>query len=1018
MRRRNRRGIVLVQLLLFSAVLVLFVVLTIEKELTPAVSLGGVQMDEPSSDGTLQLQSTGLVISELMASNSGAVRDEDGDYPDWVELYNGTGAPIDLGGYALSDRDDNPAKFPLPNQTLASGEYIVVYLSGKGRNIAGQPLHAGFKLKKGETLYLFTDGGALADQVEAPALGANVSYIRTESGFEESAFCSPGFANDQAGSDAYAAAFDRTAESTIKISEVQSSNVSTCQDASGAYVDWVEITNIGSSPVDLTGYCLSDDESEPMKWRFGSATLNPGEFLLVYCDKGAQAGAEELHASFGISAAGETLLLHDASGALLDRVDVPELKDDWSYARGGDGLFAATNAPTPGKANTMENGLAAVEDFFRLNNKGVYIAEVLSSAADTQVNGQSVDFAEIVNNSGAAVDLNSWGLSNAPKRKARFQFPEMILQPGERAVVALSGTDSVEDGNLSASFKASSTGETLYLFTDQGEMVDKLIVPQLQADVSYGRGDDLGLFYYASPSPGEANQGVSYRGMTQRVDFSVRPGLYDGAVTLEMYVGDGSQIHYTTDCTEPGPSSPAYSGPLTLSSTTVVRAVAVKDGYLSPLSTTGTYIIGQSHSVRVVSLSTDPDNLFSDEKGIYADGPGYMEEFPHGSAGKGANFWMDWERPVYVEVFDEDGTTLLSQGGEFKLNGQYSRAIDQKSFAVYARKEYGESRFNAALFDDRDYTSYKSFVLRSTAQDYNRARMRDAMMTSLMKDQGVMYQETEVCVLYLNGEYWGHYNMRERVNKWSVAQWEGVTDESVIDNIDILKGNGNNAARVLNGSNDEYMELMDYVRSHNLANEEALQYVTDRVDVQNYFDYQIAEIFWANSDNGNIKYYKVPGGKWKWILYDLDWGINTGEDNGYKRDGFLHVLNENGTGYNDSFDNDIIRGLLDNKEMEQLFIERCAYYINEVYTEENILAAIDELQSQMAPEMEAHYERWPEHGSVSSWQRHIDRLKTFAHYRGAYMKVHLQDWFDISETQMQSLFGENWKQEAQTVMQN
>lgn len=130
-----------------------------------------------------------------------------------------------------------------------------------------------------------------------------------------------------------------------------------------------------------------------------------------------------------------------------------------------------------------------------------------------------------------------------------------------------------------------------------------------------------------------------------------------------------------------------------------------------------------------------------------------------------------------MEIFDEDGTTLLSQGAEFKINGQYSRALDQKSFAVYARKEYGDSRFNAALFDDRDYTSYKSFVLRCTAQDYNRARMRDAMMTSLMEGQGVMYQETEVCVLYLNGEYWGHYNMRERVNKWSIAQWEGVTDE-------------------------------------------------------------------------------------------------------------------------------------------------------------------------------------------------------------------------------------------------
>lgn len=199
------------------------------------------------------------------------------------------------------------------------------------------------------------------------------------------------------------------------------------------------------------------------------------------------------------------------------------------------------------------------------------------------------------------------------------------------------------------------------------------------------------------------------------------------------------------------------------------------------------------------------------------------------------------------------------------------------------------------------------------------------------------------------------------------------------------------------------------MESHSLKDEENLKYVTDRVDIINYFDYQIAEIFWVNSDNGNIKYYKVPGGKWKWILYDLDWGINTGETNGYKRDGFLHVLNENGTGYNDSFNNSLIRGLLENPEMEELFIERCAYYVREVYTKENIYAAIEELESQMAPEMEAHYERWPDHGSVQSWQRHVNRLREFADNRTGYMMQHMKDWFGLSDEKMTELFGELWQ---------
>lgn len=143
-----------------------------------------------------------------MIANEGAVMDDDGEYPDWVELYNGTAAAINLSGYALSDRSDNPAKFPLPSMELGSGEYLVVYLSGKSRNAASAPLHASFKLKAGETLYLF-NGSSLADQVELPQTAVNSSYIHQETGFEETTLYSPGYPNTQEGHDSYLASFDR-----------------------------------------------------------------------------------------------------------------------------------------------------------------------------------------------------------------------------------------------------------------------------------------------------------------------------------------------------------------------------------------------------------------------------------------------------------------------------------------------------------------------------------------------------------------------------------------------------------------------------------------------------------------------------------------------------------------------------------------------------------------------------------------------------------------------------------------
>ena len=415
--------------------------------------------------------------------------------------------------------------------------------------------------------------------------------------------------------------------------------------------------------------------------------------------------------------------------------------------------------------------------------------------------------------------------------------------------------------------------------------------------------------------------------------------------------------------------------------------------------------------MRVVSLSTDDKYLFSDEMGMYTNGPNYQEAFPHGSPGRGANFWMSWEYPVHVEVWEADGTKLIDQDGSFKLNGQYSRALDQKSFAVYARSDNGNpSRFDAPLFSDRDYDSYKSFVLRCTGQDYNRARMRDAFITGMMKGQDVMYQETEVCVLYLNGQYWGQYNMRERVNKWSVAQWEGVTDESVIDNIDLLKGNGNSSARTLNGDYKEYQELISYCKTHSLKDPDNLKYVTDRVDVQNYFDYQIAEIFWANSDNGNIKYYRVPGGKWKWILYDMDWAMNNSSSIPVSWNTFNHVFDPKGTGVGDAFETTLSTSLLENDEMRELFLQRLSYYMTEVLTTDKALAAIDEMYEAMKPEMERHFERWPNDGSVQAWERSVERLRTWVQERPKYVVQNAKSYFGLSDSRISELFGDLGKE--------
>ena len=999
-------------LLLLLVVIIGVIIFAWDKQIAPdyTATLGG------SSQGSNDLPSgtAGLVLSELMVENDMAVRDADGEYPKWVELYNSTSGTLSLSGYSLSDREDDATKYPLPSITLQPGEYRVVFLSGKNRADANSELHTSFRLNSSETLYLFS-GSSIADSVSGASTMSNVSKIKHGTTWEETDLYSPGFENTQAGHDAYVAQYDKREESVLKINEVQSSNATCIADEQGLYPDWIEIVNIGSETIDLTGYGLSDNTDKPMRWVFPSGSIAPGERILVFADGSNNTEADIPHTNFSISSGGETISLYDANGSLLDRVTLPEMAADTSYARSPDGTgdFIVEGNPTPNMENTLESQTELSNRFFQEHNRGIYISEVMTSNSTAlEINDLTPDWVEITNASGESISLKDYALTNKPSATARYIFPDITLGSGESTLVYLTGDANALGETYQsqcASFRGSSTGEMLYLYDANRDCVDKVSVPALSADVSFGRDANCtGFFYYAESTPGAVNSSNAYLGLCAEPVFSHDGGVTGGeSIELTLTAQEGAVIYYTTDCSTPTTSDAVYSGPLSISSNTVVRAIAVRDGYMSSTTATRTYITEDTHSVRVVSLVTDDKYLFSDEMGIYADGPGYMEEFPHGYSGHGANFWMDWEYPVHVEIWEEDGERLIEQDGSFKLNGQYSRALDQKSFAVYARSEYGDdSRFNAALFDDRDYDSYKSFVLRSTAQDYNRARMRDAMITHTMLGEDVMYQETEVCVLYLNGKYWGHYNMRERVNKWSVAQWEGITDENIIDNIDLLKGNGNSAARKLNGSNKEYRELIDFCKNNSLKNENNLKYVTDRVDVENYFDYQIAEIFWANSDNGNIKYYKVPGGKWKWILYDMDWAMNNSSSMPVSWNTFNHVLDPAGTGVGNAFETTLSTALLENDDMKQLFLERLGYYMQNVFTTDKLLAAIDDYYQQMLPEMEMHYERWPDQGSVESWERNVERLRTWVQQRPKYVVEAAENFFHLSDSQIIELFGE------------
>lgn len=296
--------------------------------------------------------SRGVRINEVMTSNKTALSDESGLYPDWIELYNASSSTVDISGWALVDKSTRVNYFTFPRYSLEPKETVVVFASGHLTNQEGAAFHAPFRLSSaGDTLMLSDEHGTIVESINIPALGANESYARMDSGWAVTGEYTPGLENTSLN---YAAltSTQPVSGSPLIISEVMADNAS-YPAADGGLYDWIELYNGGSAPMDLSGYGLSDNPAKPARWKFPAVTIQPGQYLLVYASglENSQSASGELHANFGLRAEGESVLLYNAAGQVLDFVEFDNLKTDQSLKRMSDGSYTTSGTPTPGQAN-------------------------------------------------------------------------------------------------------------------------------------------------------------------------------------------------------------------------------------------------------------------------------------------------------------------------------------------------------------------------------------------------------------------------------------------------------------------------------------------------------------------------------------------------------------------------------------------------------------------------------------------------------------------------------------------
>ncbi|MBP7174589.1 MAG: CotH kinase family protein [Thermoclostridium sp.] len=934
-----------------------------------------------------------LLINEVMPVNQSVLIDQEGDTPDWIELYNTSSIPVRLMGYGLSDDTSKPGKWLFPDVTIPARSFLVIFASGKNK-FTGKELHASFSIRsKGEELILSDPQGETIDEVEIPACETNCSYGRLGEKPDEWSqlpLSSPGFPNTETG----AADFEATrwASDSLQLNEVMADNISVLQDEDGDYSDWLEIVNTGSSVINLTGYALSNDKDNLFAWCIPASSLAPGENLLIFCSgKNRIDPALNLHTNFKINKTSDHLYFTNPRGKILDYAEIRKFSSDASLARTTFGEWEISEQPTPGYENSAE-GYAGFLKGSHLSSP-LLLTEVMSKNDNTipDENSNFYDWAEIKNETDKPLNLENYWLSDDGDEIQKWRFPSLTLEPGGYALVFLSSNyDAFHPQGkiyMHASFSLSASGDMLYLSDTTGTIVQKLCIPELTAGVSYGSLDqEEGYFYFSMPTPGRANDPAGrFEAYTKSPEFSVSGGYYTPPFTLTIQTPQNTAaVHYTTDGSEPTLSSPVISGPLKLDKTTVVRAVACQKGFLPSPIVTNTYILEPGSNLATVCISTNPENLWSEETGIYAYGKPYEDVYPF----HGANFWQDWEKPAHIEFFENDGSPGFSMDAGISIRGEYTQALDQKSFGIDARKKYGSEFINYKVFDEKPYSHYQSLVLRNSGQDNANSKLRDVLVSQLMKESGLDYQAYRPAVLYLNGEYWGFYTLRESTDRHFLHSNHPEID---IENLDIMEGDW----RVHQGDKKEYQALRDYIESHDLSVTAHYEYVKTKMDIDNYIDYQVAVVYGANEDNGNIKFWRErkEGSRWRWILFDFDMGFYFPDLNMVKE-----LFNPNGTGSDDMFSTLIPMGLLQNREFRDQFLRTLATHMKTTFEPQRCCDLVDELAAEIEPEMERNYTKWK--GSVSAWKNRVNRLKDFFVKRPENVKKHIQQYFNLSDQQM------------------
>ena len=896
-----------------------------------------------------------LVISEIMTSNKGAFVDSEGELYDWLEIYNGSNQNVNLENYGLSDADDGKVKWIFPSIELKSHEYLIVYLPGEKM----EGLYADFSLKQegGETITLKRDNGKVIDSVKTLKMQKNSSMIRNSDGeWTVTNEITPGYENSKDGREKFLSNFNnKDITYPLALTEFLPSNEGNVLFNGNKLYSYVEVTNISDEIVELDKYFLSNNEELIYKWRFPKLDLLPGESYLVYMNS----IDKDNNASFNLKNKSGILILSTYSG-IVENVKYEDLTNGVAYIKNNNKWNQNTSI-SPGYPNTT-SGILDFSTEIDSSKEDLIISEVMSSNNKflAQNGNQFYDWIEFYNNSSIEINLSDYSITTDSDDKYMYKFKEKKLGPGEYYVIMASGDVSLSNSLYDhANFKLSS-GKGVFLYRNE-ELIDAIYIYSIPKGYSYGRSLPSGHYYYSNPTPNEENDKNGIRELAYEPTFSMPGGLYSNS-SIELSLESNGDIYYTLDGSEPSNNSAKYKSPISIDKNTVVRAVTYANGVKNSDVITNSYILDE-HSIPVVSvtLNTSDFNIIK------------------------SNTWGRSDVPAHVELYEDDSS--FSIDCRFKLFGNASRDLAKKSFAL----KFKPQNLHYKVFDNKDIINFNTLVLRGGSQDYNVAMLRDEFVTSMAINHGTLdAQANKPVALYINGDYNGLYYLREKID-----------DDFIEDNYNVagptnIVDNNNNPEE---GSNYDFVQLRNYVASHDMSNNNNYEYVSSILDIDNYIDFWVFQFIVNNTDLHNHRYYNNPNianGKIRMILFDFDYSLHS--DSGAWYLSFIQSPSNLLTPVN----NVVLRGLMNNQNFRKRFIERIAYNIKNVWTVDNINTEFDKLYNSIKEEMHKDCLRW--NISYDNWNNEALKLKDKAIARISQVINATKNYFNLSEEEINEYF--------------